>query len=39
MNRDVTDCVLGIFEKLPMRRGPWVWFHDIWTCGAKVLEY
>jgi hypothetical protein len=22
-----------------MRRGAWPWFHDIWTCGAKVLEY
>jgi hypothetical protein len=17
----------------------WAWFHDVWTCGAKVLEY
>jgi hypothetical protein len=22
-----------------MKRGAWAWFHDIWTCGAKVLEY
>jgi hypothetical protein len=22
-----------------MRRGAWAWFHDIWTCSAKVLEY
>jgi hypothetical protein len=22
-----------------MRRGAWAWFHDVWTCGAKVLEY
>jgi hypothetical protein len=21
------------------RRGAWAWFHDVWTCGAKVLEY
>jgi hypothetical protein len=21
------------------RRGAWAWFHDIWTCNAKVLEY
>jgi hypothetical protein len=22
-----------------MRRGAsWAWFHDVWTCGAKVLE-
>jgi hypothetical protein len=20
-------------------RGPWAWFHGIWTCSAKVLEY
>jgi len=19
--------------------GAWAWFHDAWTCGAKVLEY
>jgi hypothetical protein len=22
-----------------MRRGAWAWFHEVWTCGAKVLEY
>jgi hypothetical protein len=22
-----------------MRRGAWAWFHVIWTCSAKVLEY
>jgi hypothetical protein len=21
------------------RRGAWAWFHEVWTCGAKVLEY
>jgi len=21
------------------RRGAWAWFHDVWTCSAKVLEY
>jgi hypothetical protein len=21
------------------RRGAWAWFHDIWICSAKVLEY
>jgi hypothetical protein len=21
------------------RRGAWAWFHDVWTCCAKVLEY
>jgi hypothetical protein len=25
--------------KLSTRRGAWAWFHDIWTCGVKVLEY
>ncbi len=20
-------------------RGAWGWFHDVWTCGAKVHEY
>ncbi len=20
-------------------RGAWAWFHGVWTCGAKVLEY
>jgi hypothetical protein len=27
------------FGKLLTRRGAWAWFHDVWTCGAKVLEY
>jgi hypothetical protein len=21
------------------RRGAWAWFHGVWTCIAKVLEY
>jgi hypothetical protein len=21
------------------RRGAWAWFHDVWNCSAKVLEY
>jgi hypothetical protein len=30
----------GLFGKLlMMRRGAWAWFHDIWTCSAKGLEY
>jgi hypothetical protein len=33
-----SDDVLGVFGKLWMRRGAWAWFHDVWTCGAKVLE-
>jgi hypothetical protein len=32
-------CVLAVFVKLSTRRGAWAWFHDVWTCGAKVLEY
>ncbi len=39
LNWDASDCVPGLFGKLSMRRGAWAWFHDIWTCGAKVLEY
>jgi hypothetical protein len=38
-NWDASDCVLGVFGKLSIRRGAWAWFNDIWTCGAKVLEY
>jgi hypothetical protein len=35
-----SDHVLGVFGKLSTRReGAWAWFHDVWTCGAKVLEY
>jgi len=35
----VSNHVLAVFEKLLMRRGAWAWFHDVWTCGAKGLEY
>jgi hypothetical protein len=35
-----SDCVLGVFRKPLMRRGARAWFHhDVWTFGAKVLEY
>jgi hypothetical protein len=34
-----SNRVLGVFGKHLMRRGAWAWFHDVWTCGAKVLEY
>jgi hypothetical protein len=41
-----SDLVLGVFGKLSMRRRrrrevrAWALLHDdIWTCGAKVLEY
>jgi hypothetical protein len=33
------SCVLGVFGRLSMRTGAWAWFHDIWVCGAKNLEY
>ncbi len=33
------DSALGLFGKLSRRRGASAWFHDVWTCGAKVLEY
>ncbi len=36
---DVLHHVLGVVGKLWMRRGRYAWFHDIWTCSAKVLEY
>ncbi len=38
-NWDASDCVLGLFGKLSRRRGALAWFHGVWTCGAKVLEY
>jgi hypothetical protein len=38
-NWNATDHVLGVFAKLSMRRGAWAWFHDVWTCGAKVIDY
>ncbi len=38
-NRDASDSILGLFGKLLRRRGASAWFHGVWTCGAKVLEY
>ncbi len=38
-NQYASHYILGIFGKLSMRRGAWAWFHNIWTCMAKVLEY
>jgi hypothetical protein len=36
-----TRMLHGVFKKPSTRRGAWAWFHDVWTCGAKVqvLEY
>jgi hypothetical protein len=31
--------MLQIAFKLSRRRGALAWFHAIWTCSAKVLEY
>jgi hypothetical protein len=33
------ESPVQLFEKISTRRGAWAWFHDVWTCGAKVLEY
>jgi hypothetical protein len=30
---------LGLFGKLSRRRGALAWFHGVWTCDAKVVEY
>ncbi len=39
LNWDASDSVLGVFGKLPMRKGTCALFHGVWTCSAKVLEY
>ncbi len=39
LNQNASDCALRLFWKLSRRRGALAWFHDVWTCGAKVLEY
>jgi hypothetical protein len=39
LNQNASDLVLGVFGKASTRRGAWAWFHDVWTCSAKVLEY
>ncbi len=36
---DASDRVLGLIRKLPRKKGASAWFHGVWTCGAKVLEY
>jgi hypothetical protein len=36
---DASDCVLAVFEKPSQGRVAWAWFHDVWTCAAKVLKY
>ncbi len=38
-NWDASYSILGLFGKLSSRRGAWAWFHGVWTCSAKVLEY
>jgi hypothetical protein len=39
LKQDASNHVLGVSGKILMRRGAWAWFHDVWTCNAKVLEY
>jgi hypothetical protein len=39
LNQDISNHIYGVFGKLSMKRGAWAWFHDVWTCGAKVFEY
>jgi hypothetical protein len=39
LNRDASHRAFGVFGKLSTRRGARAWFHDVWTCYAKVLEY
>ncbi len=39
IHQDALNRVLGVFGKLLMRMGAWAWFHDVWTCNAKVLKY
>jgi len=38
-NRDASDSVLGLFQKLLRSRGESAWFHGICTCGVEVLGY
>jgi hypothetical protein len=35
---DALDHTPGVFGKLSIRKGAWAWFHDVWTCSAKVFE-
>ncbi len=37
--RSTSDHVLGLFGNLLRRRDASAWFHGVWTCCAKVLEY
>ncbi len=39
LNQDTSDHVLCVFWKLSMSRGPWAWFHDNSTSGAKVFQH
>jgi hypothetical protein len=39
LNWDASNCVLILFGKLSRRRGALAWFHGVWTCAIKVLEY
>ncbi len=39
IHQDASDRIPGLFGKLSRTRGASAWFHAIWTCIAKVLEY
>ncbi len=39
LHQDASDLILGVFGKLLTTRSAWAWFHGVWTCSAKVLEY
>ncbi len=39
LNQNASDFIPGFLGKLSKKRGALAWFHGIWTCGAKVLEY
>jgi hypothetical protein len=33
------SCSWSLWKALDEARCMGFWFHDVWTCGAKVLEY
>ncbi len=38
-NWNVSNHVLGLFGKLLKSKSASAWFHGVWTCDAKILEY
>jgi hypothetical protein len=39
LNRDASNCVLDLFEKISRRKEASAWFHGVWTCNVEFLEY